>query len=166
MVAGFWTSSYPTQSLWFGARRGDELPAAGNAIYPSDSLSLWFTSQGAHRWRGNVPSALLHCLLFSRNKRWFFASCPLAFYLPFLVGQTAQPPPQQCYLDFKDPLPSSFCLFSKCSQSLCSFLFFFLSFFAKSKNITSEFWAGQLAWRNPAPFLLPVPGNYYSPSHH
>lgn len=87
IMVDLYKSLDPTQSHSFWAGCGDELLAASNNSYPSDSSSIWFTSQRAHRWGINVPSALPPLLLFSSKRDYF----PLHFlklvYLPLIFGQ-------------------------------------------------------------------------------
>lgn len=77
----------PTQSHSFWAGCGDELPAASNNIYPSDSSSIWFTSQRAHRWGINVPSALPPLLFFCSKRDYFPLHFLMRVYLPLIFGQ-------------------------------------------------------------------------------
>lgn len=63
--------------LW--ADCGDELTAASNIIFPSDSSFIWFTSQQAQRWGINVSSALIPLLFFFSKVKgivfFFICSC-------------------------------------------------------------------------------------------
>lgn len=71
--------------LW--AHCGDELTAASNIIHPSDSSSIWFTSQQAHWWGINVFSALIPLLLFLEQKGLFSSSFLMLVYLLLIFGQ-------------------------------------------------------------------------------
>lgn len=71
-----------SHSFWAGC--GDELPAASNNIYSSDSSSIWSTSQQAHRWGINVPSALPLVLLFSSKRDYFPLYLLILVYLPLI----------------------------------------------------------------------------------